>query len=166
MLRRTLWLGGCLLIILMLAVPVWAASSTVYLPIILKAATPVPTAAPTATQGPVPTATPTLPPPTFGSCADRPNPATAPNYPVAIVAIDKVGETVTLRNVTTGDTVDLSGWQMCSVTGGQNHPIGGTLAPGQQVTYPGPASTIWNNSSRDDGALYDPAGRLVSYWVD
>jgi hypothetical protein len=26
--------------------------------------------------------------------------------------------------------------------------------------------SIWNNTSRDDGALYDAEGRLVSYHVD
>lgn len=152
-----------LLITIAIALPVFAEASTIYVPIVLKSATP--TAVPTATL-PGQTPTPTLPPPSFGSCADQPNPAIAPNYPVAIVAINKVAETVTLRNVTAADRIDLTGWRMCSVTGGQIHPIGGTLAPGQQVTFPGPGSLIWNNSSRDDGALYDPEGRLVSYRID
>lgn len=166
--RLGIWLGTILLL-LGLVLPALAADNAVYLPIILKAApTATPTTPPTPlpTQGPAPTATPTLPPPSFVSCADQPNPASAPNYPVAIVAINKVAETVTLRNVTAGDVIDLSGWRMCSVTGGQTHPISGSLAPGQQVTFPGPAGFIWNNSSRDDGALYDPEGRLVSYHID
>jgi hypothetical protein len=172
---------GLVLLLLGLVLPAFAASSTVYLPIILKAeipptptlpptATVPPTATatlpPTATTPPLPTPTPTLPPPSFVSCADQPNPASAPNYPVRIVAIDKVGETVTLRNVTVGDVIDLSGWRMCSITGGQTHPISGSLSPGQQVTFPGPVGSIWNNTSRDDGALYDAEGRLVSYHVD
>ncbi|GAB4217127.1 MAG: hypothetical protein OHK0022_59040 [Roseiflexaceae bacterium] len=151
------------LLLCVLVVPALAAPSTVYLPIVLK---PLPTPTPISPTAPALTPTPTLPPPTFGSCADQPNPASAPNYPVAIVAINKVAETVTLRNVTTNETINLAGWTMCSVRGGQQHPIGGTLAPGQQVTFPGPAELIWNNNDRDDGALYNPEGRLVSYVID
>jgi hypothetical protein len=45
--------------------------------------------------------------------------AAAAGYPVRIVDIDKGAETVTLRNVTTGDTIDLSSWDMCSIAGNQ-----------------------------------------------
>ena len=83
-----------------------------------------------------------------------------------ITNINKVAETVTLRNVTTGDMIDLSTWEMCSITGNQHHPISGTLAPGQTRTFDGPAGFIWNNSSEDDGALYNDQGQLVSYWDD
>jgi hypothetical protein len=65
----------------------------------------------TATQGP--TKTPTLPPSSYNNCQQDPNPNAAPNYPVRIVAIDKSAETVTLRNVTTTDTIDLTNWNMC-----------------------------------------------------
>jgi hypothetical protein len=131
-------------------------------------ATPTTTIIPTVTLtgSPAPTHTPTLPPPSYSDCQDDPNPSAAPNYPVRIVNIDKVAETVTLRNVTTADTIDLTIWQMCSITGNQHHPIGGTLAPGQTRTFSGLTGSIWNNSSRDDGALYDGAGHLVSYWFD
>jgi hypothetical protein len=147
-----------------------------YLPVVLKPEdTPTPTTTlfpeptPTATPTPgppTPTNTPTLPPPTYNNCQADPNPSAAPDYPVRIVTIDKAAETVTLRNVTTGDTIDLTGWEMCSITGNQHHPIFGTLAPGQSVTFPGPAGFIWNNSERDDGALYNDAGQLVSYYED
>lgn len=56
------------------------------IPTALPTATTQPTMAPSPTQEP--TATPTLPPPTFGSCADTPNPASAPNYPVRITRIE------------------------------------------------------------------------------
>lgn len=122
------------------------------------------TPTPTATKTPVAaTPTPTLPPPTYNNCQADPNPNAAPNYPLRITAIDKSAETVTLKNVSAG-TIDLSGWHMCSVTGNQQHPINGTLAPGASQTYPGPAGNIWNNSSPDPGALYNPAGQLVSYF--
>jgi hypothetical protein len=29
-----------------------------------------------------------------------------------------------------------------------------------------PGDAIWSNSRQDDAALYDPAGRLASYWED
>jgi hypothetical protein len=126
---------------------------------------PTPTIRPTRTPVPTvgPTATPTLPPPTYNNCQADPNPNAAPNYPVKITAIDKAAETVTLKNVST-ETVDLTGWNMCSVTGNQHHPIGSTLTPGASQTYVNTGGSIWNNSSPDPGALYNPAGQLVSYF--
>lgn len=126
----------------------------------IPSATPKPSPTPKPTVGP--TATPTLPPPSYNNCQADPNPSAAPNYPVRITAIDKVAENVTLKNVST-ESIDLSGWNMCSVTGNQHHPISGTLAPGQSQTF-NSGSSIWNNSSADPGALYDPAGQLVSYF--
>jgi len=141
-------------------------SGCAYLPVVMKPqeATPTPTVttAPTA----APTATPLLPPPTFNNCQADPNPNAALNYPVKITAINKVAETVTLQNVSTIDQIYLGEWHMCSVTGNQEHPIGGMLAPGETRTFPNTGGPIWSNSSRDDGALYDVAGRLVSYWFD
>jgi hypothetical protein len=147
-----------------------AQGTTSYLALIFQSkpsATPTtaPTSAPTPmpTRTPVPpTATPTLPPPSFNNCQADPNPSAAPHYPVRIVTINKVAETVTLQNVST-NAIDLTGWTMCSITGNQQHPIFGTLAPGQSVVFPGPAGNIWNNSVEDDGALYNPDGQLVSY---
>jgi hypothetical protein len=106
-----------------------------------------------------------LPAPTFNNCQADPNPDAAPNYPVAIVSIDKVAETVVLKNVSP-ETVDLSGWHMCSIRGNQEHPIGGALAPGESRSFDGPVGTIWSNSENDDGALYNPGGQLVSYARD
>jgi hypothetical protein len=131
-------------------------------PTLTPTTTIIPTTIPTATIGP--TSTPQLPPPSYNNCQADPNPSAAPDYPVRIVDIDKGAETVTLRNVTTGDRIDLSSWEMCSITGNQHHPIFGTLAPGETRTFSGPAGFIWNNSSEDDGALYNGQGQLVSYW--
>lgn len=129
-------------------------------------ATPIP---PSPTPAPIPSPTPApapvLPAPTFNNCQADPNPSAAPNFPVRITDINKSAETVTLQNIST-QTIDLTGWRMCSITGNQQHPIGGTLAPGVSRTFSGPSGSIWNNSERDDGALYDDQGRLVSYWRD
>jgi len=128
-------------------------------------ATPPPPQTP---QPAVPTATPApepLPAPTFNNCWPDPNPDAAPNYPVQIVAIDKAEEVVQLQNVSP-EPVNLDGWRMCSIRGNQEHPIGGTLAPGETRSFPGPTGPIWSNSEPDDGALYNAAGQLVSYYRD
>jgi hypothetical protein len=122
------------------------------------------TAAPAAPVAPVAPAAPKpLPPPSYTNCQADPNPGAAPNYPVLIVNINKGTEVVTLKNVSP-DAIDLTGWHMCSITGNQQHPIGGMLAPGAQIDFPGPAASIWSNSDPDPGALYNPAGQLVSYF--
>ena len=82
---------------------------------------------------------------------------------MVIVNVDKGKEVVTLKNVSS-EAVDLSGWHMCSIKGNQEHPISGTLAPGQQQDFPGPEGSIWSNSDPDPGALYNQKGQLVSYW--
>lgn len=152
-----------------------------YLPLVFQVPpTPIATATSepptaTATNAP-PTATatdippqPTNPPPTlppsFNACQADPLASQAPNFPVKIVNIDKRAETVTLRNLS-GASVDLTGWTMCSILANQTHPISGSLAPGEERTFPGPAGNIWNNSLQDDGALYNNEGRLVSYFTD
>lgn len=134
--------------------------------------TRTPTATATVTRTPtqaLPTATPTLPPPSFVSCDTLPNAVTAPDWPVKITNIDKgvgsTGESVTLQN-RSSVTVNLSGWIMCSVTGGQHHPISGSLAPGEVKTFINTGGPIWNNNSSDPGALYNNAGQLVSYYGD
>ncbi|MDW8145421.1 MAG: thermonuclease family protein [Roseiflexaceae bacterium] len=106
-------------------------------------------------------------PPSYNGCRTDRNAASAPNAPVAIVRIDKRAETVTLRNVSS-EPINLDGWIMCSFKGSQIHQgIGGTLAPGETrgFTHTGGAS-IWNDRETDPGGLYDPQGRLVSYWPD
>lgn len=131
--------------------------------------TPTTTNTPTATSKPgtTPTATntPTLPPSSFTSCSVVGKPSSAAEYPVQIVDIDKDLETVTLVNVSSS-TVSLADWKMCSVTGGQHHPISGSLAPQQQKTFTNTGGPIWNNDKYDPGALWDNKGRLISYHDD
>jgi hypothetical protein len=123
-------------------------------------------AAPPQPQPPAPPAPQPLPP-SYNNCQADPNAAAAPNAPVRIVTVDKVAEVVRLQNVS-GTMVNLDGWKMCSITGNQLHEgIGGTLAAGETKDFPHTnPGNIWNNSQRDDGALYNANGQLVSYWTD
>lgn len=99
-------------------------------------------------------------------CPPAPDPGAAPDAPVRIVGLDKAGETVRLSNVGP-DPVSLDGWLVCSVRGGEGQAgVGGTIAPGATVELANPGEPIWSNSQRDDVALYDASGRLVSYWED
>jgi hypothetical protein len=41
-----------------------------------------------------------------------------------------------------------------------------TLEPGKTRAFKHTGGNIWNNRETDPGALYDPQGRLVSYWAD
>ncbi|HMP43350.1 MAG TPA: phospholipase D-like domain-containing protein, partial [Roseiflexaceae bacterium] len=123
-----------------------------------------PAATPTAVVGATPTPTP--PPPSFSSCSTMPDVTVVPNWPVQIMAVDKVAETVTLRNAG-AIPVDLNGWVVCSITGGQRHPgISGSLAPGESRVFTNNGGPIWNNSSSDPAALYDALGRLISFLAD
>ncbi len=115
---------------------------------------------------PTPSPTPALPSPTFNECRADPHPEAAPNYPVQIIRIEKVGETVWLQNTSTTAVV-VDGWHLCSITGHQEQQgVSGTLASGETRKFVNPVGHIWSNNQRDDGALYDPLGRLVSYYVD
>lgn len=138
-----------------------------FLPHVVKPATPTATPSITPTPTIMPTSTPTLPPPTYNNCQADPNPSAAPNYPIKIVLVDKSAEFVQLQNTGT-TTIDFTGWIMCSITGNQRHDgVIGTLVPGEIRSFPytGPGS-IWNNTTKDDGALYNENGQLVSYWND
>ncbi len=110
---------------------------------------------------------PNVPAPGAGDagCGNDPGPV-APESPVTIVAVNDRAEVVTLRNVS-GAPVNLDGWRMCSIRGPQEHRgIGGTLAPGEQRDFRHQGDTIWSNSDRDPGALYNAQGQLISYWAD
>ncbi len=91
----------------------------------------------------------------------------APNAPVAIVAIDKLRETVTIRNVG-ARSITLDGWWICSIAGGQRHAtLDGSLAPDEERVIANDAGeSIWSNGNPDPGVLVDPRGRVVSYWPD
>jgi hypothetical protein len=116
---------------------------------------------------PAATPTPTPRPEYYDGCKSDPNPAAAANYPVRIVGVDKIAEKVTLENVSNA-TVLLEDWNLCSINGNQDHDqIGGTIAPHAMRTFPNTGTPgIWNDTQRDDAALYNAAGLLVSYWVD
>jgi hypothetical protein len=137
------------------------AAPAAYLPLVLRA-TNTPTNTATATATATATSTPQLPPPSYNTCQADPNPGAAPNYPMRINYIDKADEAVTLQNVS-GSAIDLTGWRMCSITGNQHHPIGGTIQPGEALTFFNTGGPIWNNADPDPGALYTPDGRLASY---
>lgn len=131
-----------------------------------------PATTPPAAATPSPAAPPTTGgnqalPPSYNRCRTDPNAARAPNAPVVIVSVDKRAETVTLRNVSS-EPINLDGWIMCSFKGSQIHQgVGGTLAPGETRSFASTGSkSIWNNRESDPGGLYDPQGRLVSYWPD
>jgi len=142
----------------------WTPSAWIYLPFINRQED-----GESPTVEPGPTDTPTLPPPSFDGCEEDPDPTSAVNFPVRIVTVEKAAnpEVVRLENVST-QAVDLTDWHVCSINGNQEHTgIGGTLAAGETKDYPyAGGGFIWNNSSQDDGALYNADGQLVSYWVD
>jgi hypothetical protein len=128
------------------APPNCSSAGCVYLPLVAAGVR--------STATPPPTATPTSLPPSFNDCQDDPNASLAPNYPVKIVIVVKAAnpEVVRLQN-TSAQTLDLTGWHMCSIRGCQEHDgIEGTLAPGQvkDFLYTG-TDFIWNNTVQDDG---------------
>lgn len=134
--------------------------------------TPEPTPAPTDEPTPAPTDEPEAEPASPSTSA---SPATtcpfvrrgiAPNHPIHIAAVLKSDEVVELRNVST-EPVVLDGWVMCSINGNERHdPIAGTLQPAETKQFPNQYTPIWHPNERDDGALFDQDGRLISYWVD
>ncbi len=81
--------------------------------------------------------------------------------------MDKVAEILTLDNVS-DKTISLEDWNMCSLDTHQDHDqIFGAIAPKQIRTFPNVGGIpVWNDSAHNDGALYNAAGFLVSYWVD
>jgi len=126
---------------------------------------------PTATVRGTPSSTPTATLPLTNSadslCSQAPKPSQAANFPININNIDKASEIVTLENLS-DETVDLDGWTMCSLTGDQVHTgISGSIdfLAFVDFYYDG-EDEIWNNVEQDDGALYDAAGNLVSYFED
>jgi micrococcal nuclease len=100
------------------------------------------------------------------SCPPAPDNPDPPDAPVRIVGLDKGDEVVRLQNVGS-EPVDLDGWILCSIRGGESQAgLDGALNPGETRDLANPGSAIWSNRNRDDAALYDPTGRLISYWVD
>jgi hypothetical protein len=143
-----------------------------FMPLIIMIPSPTPTITPiptaTATTPPEPpTDTPIVPTATLPAvtpvCAGEAN-VNAPNNPISITNVNKVGETVTIQNVSAG-TIDLSGWWICSMLGHQLHGVlSGTIAPGESLVIPSQAGVpIWNNTTTDPAALYRRDGVQIGY---
>lgn len=134
------------------------------------APTEFPTEAPTEIPTDIPTAAPTntaLPTPT----EPLPTETAAPSV-MEIVAVNRAGEYVDIRNGTGAD-VSLAGWRLFSELGAQDCALdgAGVLAAGATLrifaeTQPVEAgqfscgfdAEIWNNEERDPAVLIDPAG--------
>lgn len=98
---------------------------------------------------------------------------------IKIIDLNKRAEYIVIKNE--GDSsVDMSGWYIVSIRGTQrfDFPDGYILNPDQEcrITGYGAAGTgdfdweigsgIWNNTSDDDGALYNRTDELIDYWDD
>ncbi len=129
--------------------------------------TSVTTSTPSPTMTITPSPSPTLPPRSYRNCQDDPNKASAANFPIRIVTVDKADQEVRLQNVS-AETIDITGWTMCSITGADIHRgIEGELEPNETRTFPYTGSgQIWDEDIVDNGALYNINGQLVSYWFD
>lgn len=116
--------------------------------------------APLVRNAPPPTATP----PAAAVSCDVPGGPQVPNTPIHISSVNKVAETVTIKNVT-AQSVDVTGWWICSIKGGQLHAVlSGVLAPGQSIVVASQAGElIWNNLTPDPAALYNRQGVQISY---
>jgi hypothetical protein len=109
---------------------------------------------------------PTLPEPSFDDCEEDPNFANAANFPVLIVGVNKETETATLRNAS-NEPIDLTGWRLCSLRGSEEQSgIGGVIQSGEVRDFTQDGDEIWSDDNRDDAALYNSFGQLVSYWTD
>ncbi len=120
---------------------------------------------PTATPVVSPTPTPTPPPPSYNNC--QIDPTVAPNFPVKILSVDKIAETVTLKNLS-GAAVAVDGWRICSIRGNQLHAtLSGSLAAGETKLIPTQgAGNVWSDKDLDDATLYDGKGSLISFLAD
>lgn len=100
------------------------------------------------------------------ACGAPAVPGAAPDAPVRIASVNKRDEVVELENVGAAP-VDLSGWRLCSLRGGEAQAgIGGSLAPGERRAFANPGEPIWSNGQPDSAALYDAEGNLISVWED
>lgn len=169
--RKRLMVAAVMVVMLGVGFRTYAETLTngtgVYLPLLALAPSPIPTPVPTAVPTAVPTTAVPTPSPFFGDCNSRPQRSDAPNYPVRIEILNKASEVVTLYNAS-GQPIDLTGWKLCSLNGGEQHqiPAGTIIQPGGAAIIPPSTGPVWNNTQRDDGALYDPSGRLIAYYFD
>ena len=125
-----------------------------------------PTATVRGTPSGTPTATATLASTNAADlCRQTPDPTQALNEPIVIFNILEELDLVILENVGS-ETVNLDGWTLCSLTGDQVHTgLSGNIESLELFTFEYDGD-IWDDVQQDDGALYDPAGNLVSYFED
>jgi hypothetical protein len=127
-----------------------------------------PDSAPEPTDTPEPTRTPEPSPAASGDVCNRSaSAADAPEAPLTLVEISKKTEIVTLENVSS-QNIDLSDWTLCSLAGGERHKgfEGIIIEAGDTRRLVHAGDRIWDTEGSDDGALYDPDGNLISFWVD
>lgn len=100
-------------------------------------------------------------------CMLDPSPSIAPNSPIRIVAVNKLTEEITLRNISQ-NPVSLDGWVICSMNGDEQFkiPQGFNLNPNVILYLNGVEQNIWHDTERDDAALYDANGQLISYLIN
>jgi endonuclease YncB( thermonuclease family) len=89
---------------------------------------------------------------------------------LSIITVNKKAEVVTIQN-NGGTSINLVGWVLLSVKGGQRCNLSGTIASGATLQIwtergvgvsCGLPSSIWNNSEVDPAVLLDPAGNEVA----
>lgn len=98
-----------------------------------------------------------------------------PSPEVIISHLDKIGETVTLRNDSDGD-INLEGWKILSVRGNQEYIFSNYIlkANGTVVVSSGDnkgdlswgSTNIWNNQESDPAVLYDNNGSEIFRFED
>ncbi|MFV9505259.1 MAG: lamin tail domain-containing protein [Oscillochloridaceae bacterium umkhey_bin13] len=160
---------GMVVAVLVLALQAYAQTTTeqsaAFLPLVLL--DPSPTPAPTPTLVPTPRPAPTPPPAFFGDCNSTPRFSDAPNFPLRIAILNKFTEEVVLQNLS-DELIDLTEWKLCSLTSNKQHtiPPGTIIRPQGSVIIPRSSAPVWDDQRRDDGALYDPGGRLIAYYID
>jgi hypothetical protein len=162
--RYRMAIAICIVVaVLVLAMQAYARTTTevgsIYLPLV--SLDPSPTPAPT------PTLAPTPPPAFFGDCNSTPRFSDAPNFPLRITILNKFTEEVVIEN-RSDEMIDLTGWKLCSLTSKRQHLIlpGTTIEPRGAAFIPRSNTPVWDDRQRDDGALYDPSGRLIAYYID
>ncbi|XSG77292.1 hypothetical protein ACP8Y2_09820 [Herpetosiphon llansteffanensis] len=100
-------------------------------------------------------------------CSLDPSPSIAENSPIRIVGINKIKEEITLRNISQ-NPVSINGWIVCSMNGDEQYkiPQGFNMNPNVILYLSLEGKDIWNDIERDDAALYDANGKIISYLIN
>lgn len=100
-----------------------------------------------------------------------------PQGGIKIIKLDKKAEVIVIKN-STNESVNLSGWKILSVLGGQDYYFSDyTLEPKSTVTVGDSEKNsvdfhwlegrgVWNNSKSDSAELYDSKGNLIDRFED